>query len=64
MKAGERDFNKTTIKALAKKGIAIVGTQWAPDSEGNFANGETVYLLDDNGCGKVRTHKQVRELVA
>ena len=57
-----RDFSSLTIKALAKQGIRVIGTQAAPAYEGDqFMTGK-VYRLDDNGCGKIRSHAQVLEM--
>lgn len=57
-------FNKTVIKKLMKKNIVIIGLQAIPnmDSEMPWANAETGYILDDNGCSKVRTRAQVIEM--
>lgn len=55
-------FSAATRRALTKKGIRIYGLQGLPGKDGSFANGETGYLLDDNGTGRVMTHGQVRAL--
>lgn len=56
-----RDFSNSTLRALGRRGIAIVGTQYIPDftSALPFANGEVAYKLDDNGTGRVRTFAAV-----
>lgn len=59
-----RDFSPKTIKALADKGITFVGATWAPDAQGSFAAGETVYQLNDNGTSKLRTFSQVLAILA
>jgi hypothetical protein len=56
---GSRDFNRSTLASLARKGVRITGLQGLPGPDGSFANGERGYLLDDNGTGKVRTFMQV-----
>jgi hypothetical protein len=58
------DFSKSTLRSLAAKGISLVGITLLPDngSAMPFANGERGYLLNDNGCGIVRTFGQVLEL--
>lgn len=55
-------FNKTTIKALAKKGIKIIGLQAIPDSNGSFLNSQTGYVLDNNGTCQVRLYLEVLEM--
>ena len=56
-------FNRKTLNALAKKGIAIHSATYLPNAEtGTFINGETGYMLDDNGTGRLRNYLQVLEL--
>ena len=56
-------FSAKTLRALIRKGVRIVGLQYLPDmsSAMPMANGETGYVVDDNGCGKVWTFRQVLE---
>jgi hypothetical protein len=58
-----RDFTASTLRALARKGISIRGTQACPDmsSPMPFANATTGYLVDDNGTGRVWSFAQVKE---
>lgn len=58
------DFSAATLRRLAKRGIRLVGLQALPDmsSDMPFANARRGYLLDDNGCVRVRTHAEVLEL--
>ena len=58
-----KDFSKATIKNLARKGIRVVGSQLLPDggSPMPWANPSPGYLVDDNGTGRVWTHRQVLE---
>ena len=59
------DFTAKTVRALAKKGITIIGKTYIPGAgDMPYANGQTGYQLNDNGCGRVRTHAQVREMAA
>ena len=59
------DFTAQTVRALAKKGITIIGKTYIPGAgDMPYANGQTGYQLNDNGTGKVRTHAQVREMAA
>jgi len=60
-----RDFNIKVRKALTAKGVTIVGTTIIP-SNGfmPFANGETGYKINDNGCMRIRTFAQVLEMAA
>ena len=53
--AAASHFNAATRRSLAKKGIALVSLTFVPGEGGSFLNGETAYLLDDNGIGRVRT---------
>lgn len=57
-----RDFSSLTLKALAGRGIRVVGAQAAPAYEGDETFSGKVYRLDDNGCGKIRSHSQVLEM--
>ena len=54
-----RDFSRTTIAALAKKGIRVIGTQAAPAFDGDTAYSGRMYRIDDNGCGKIRSHSEI-----
>lgn len=64
MAVGESHFSASTRKALAKRGVRIVGLQALPDATGSFLNSETGYLLDDNGCCRIRTFLEVRAIAA
>ena len=59
-------FNAKVVKALARKGIRIVGLTYLPAASGElrYANGETGYCLDDNGCHRIRTYMEVLALAA
>jgi len=58
-----RDFSKTTLSALSRKGITIIGITVIPDNSGlPFASGERGYKLNDNGCLIIRAFAQVLEL--
>ena len=58
-----RDFSKATVKALNAKGIYIIGITVIP-GEGDmpYANGETGYVLNDNGTSRIRSWSQVRTM--
>ena len=58
-----RDFSPATLRALARKGIRLIGLQALPDmsSPMPFANATRGYVVDDNGCGRVWTFTQVQE---
>lgn len=58
-----RDFTSSTRKALARKGITIVGLTVIPsaDPQVGFASGERGYRVNDNGCGRIWTFAQVLE---
>lgn len=57
------DFSRTTVRALARKGIRLVGLQALPDmsSAMPYANATRGYIMDDNGTGRVWTFAQVLE---
>lgn len=55
-------FSKKTLKALTRKGIAIVSATYVPGTDGSYTNGETGYILDDNGTERVRSFLQVLDL--
>lgn len=59
-----QDFSKKTLAALARKGIRLIGLTVIPDmtSEMPFANGSRGYQLDDNGCHRIRTYREVLEM--
>lgn len=57
--SGARDFKPAVRKALAAKGIAFVSTTWLPSTTGDYANGCTGYVLNDNGCQRLRTYFDV-----
>ena len=54
-----KDFSKSVVKSLAKKGIRIVGAQSIPDSSLSFANARRGYVVDDNGTGRVMSYDAV-----
>lgn len=58
-------FSSQTVKALARKGIRIVGLTMIP-GEGDMpcATGETGYKLDNNGQGQIRTYREVLALAS
>lgn len=61
----ERDFSRATIKALAAKGITLVGTQSLPGTGPMpWADPERGFVVNDNGCGKVWTFAQVKAAAA
>lgn len=57
------DFSSKTLRALARKGISLIGLQTIPNmaSDMPFANAERGYVVNDNGCGRVWTFSQVME---
>lgn len=55
-----RHFGRKAIAALARKGIRVIGLQAIPGSQG-FLDSTTGYVVDDNGCGRVWTHREVAE---
>lgn len=55
-------FSKKTLKALSKRGITVVSATYVPGTDGSYANGESAYMLDDNGTGRMRSFLQVLEM--
>ena len=55
-------FSVKTIKALARKGVSIIGIQALPGADGSYANCETGYVLDDNGTNRIRMYREVLAL--
>jgi hypothetical protein len=59
-----RDFNASTVRALNKRGVTIIGITHIPrPGEMGYANGTRGYELSDNGCFCIRTHAEVRAMV-
>lgn len=58
-----RDFGKTVINALAKKGVTIQGITSVPGPTGSYANGGRAYECDVNGQTQVKTYQQVIDIV-
>ena len=58
-KTASKDFDKRTIAHLLSRGIRITGTTWLPGTDGTYANGERGYILDDNGCQRIRNYAGV-----
>lgn len=58
-----RDFSRKTIGALTKLGARIYNKTWLPkpNDEMPMANGETGYVVDDNGTSRVMSYQQVLE---
>ncbi len=56
----KRDFTAKTLRALSNRGIAIVGVTMLPDDSGlSFANGDTGYVLNNNGTQQIKRHGEV-----
>ena len=56
------DFSSKTLRALAARGVRVIGTCVIPASgDLPFANGSRGYRVDDNGCGRIWTFAQVLE---
>lgn len=54
-----KDFSKATIKALAKKGIRIIGAQACAAFDGDKFFTGVAYKLDDNGTHRIRRFNEV-----
>ncbi|CAB4157789.1 hypothetical protein UFOVP681_45 [uncultured Caudovirales phage] len=57
-----RDFSRKTIAALAKNGIAVIGSQAAPAYDGDEAFSGRAYQVSVDGCALMRSHAQVMEM--
>jgi hypothetical protein len=58
------DFSAKTVKALAKKGITLIGLQAIPDMTSSmpWANATRGYVMNDNDCCRVLTFSEVLDL--
>lgn len=55
-----RDFSSKTLRALAKRGISLIGVQAIPGSGSMpWANAEAGYVVSDNGTARVWTFAMV-----
>lgn len=59
-----RHFSKPVIRKLKKAGITVIDVTFLPDANGDFTKGETGYMLDDNGTGRLRSWLGVMEIFA
>lgn len=59
-----KDFNRTLVASLNKRGVFFIGSALVPGADGSFANGERAYCLDDNGTHRVRSYAEVKALAA
>lgn len=57
-----RDFSRKTLAALAKRNIAVIGSQAAPAYDGDATLSGRVYQVSVDGCAMMRTHSQVMEM--
>lgn len=65
LRPAERDFSAATRRALARRGIRLLSTTVIPAAGTlGFARGDRGYFVDDRGCGRVWTHRQVLEAAA
>ncbi|WPZ05469.1 hypothetical protein [Pelagerythrobacter marinus] len=56
------DFSSATKRALARKGIRVIGLTVIPGAgDFPFSTGERGYRLDDNGCHRIFSFTQVVE---
>lgn len=55
------EFSKSTVAALSRKGIAIVGLTVIPNGNSDmpFATGSRGYKVNDNGCLRIWTFNEV-----
>lgn len=52
------DFSAKTLKALALQGIRVIRLASVPETDMRF------YVLDDNGCHRIRSHREVLAIAA
>jgi len=55
------DFSKNTLRALAKKGMTLIGLTVIPNagSDMPFATGDRGYEFNDNGCFRILSFREV-----
>jgi hypothetical protein len=56
-----RHFGREAVTSLARKGIRVLGPTAIPDERGSFLNSSTAYKVDDNGCGRIWSYREVVE---
>ena len=54
-----KDFSKSTLSALQKKGVRIIGVQAVPAFYGDKYFTGVAYMLEYNGHGFMRSHSQI-----
>lgn len=60
--SARRDFNRSTIAGLTRKGVTLLGiTAIAGDGPHGWANNSRGYKVADNGTHRVWTFSQVLE---
>ena len=57
-----RDFSSKTLRALAKRGVTVIGAQAAPAYDGDATFSGRVYQVSVDGCAMMRSHSQVMEM--
>lgn len=55
MSIAKSHFGSKTVRALSKLGVSVVGLTVIPDNASDLpcANGDTGYIVNDNGTGRV-----------
>lgn len=55
-----KDFSKTTLRSLARRGMSIIGTVAIPgDGDMPWANADRGYIVNDNGCSRILRHWEI-----
>lgn len=57
-------FNRKTLTALKKKGVEVVKSTFVPAPGGDYTQGETAYVVNDNGMSCIRSYLEVLKLAA
>jgi hypothetical protein len=56
-----RHFGRKATTTLARKGIRVISLQAIPDERGSLLNSTTGYVVDDNGCSRIWSYREVVE---
>jgi hypothetical protein len=56
------DFSAATRKALANRGIRVIGSQAAPAYDGDTSFSGRVYQIVKDDCSMMRNRAQIMEL--
>ena len=52
-------FSASVRRTIKSRGVRVIGLQSIPGEGGDWMNGETGYLVDDNGTGRLWNYAQI-----